>query len=279
MAAIMYESYYGVSSLGSDYLMHHGIKGQKWYHRRFQNEDGTLTAAGRIRYGVGEGIKKVGNAAKSVVGGVKKAYRTVDRGLAKLAIRRGDAGSLNKHASNLTEEELTEAYKRINTLQQIDNLKNQRQQNNFNRFTRGVSAIKTTVELGVAAGTGIKKFTKWISEKEEDAAKNSWKENKDANAKAMMSEIRKKMIQEGETDGAKIREALKKANDSFYSREVTKKDREFRRFTNELSTNLDDIWSDISGKKRRRKITRWSSNGVPGGNTPVKDIVDKYSWM
>lgn len=31
-------------------LYHHGIKGQKWGIRRFQNEDGTLTAAGKKRY-------------------------------------------------------------------------------------------------------------------------------------------------------------------------------------------------------------------------------------
>ena len=32
------------------FLAHHGIKGQKWGIRRFQNEDGTLTAAGQRRY-------------------------------------------------------------------------------------------------------------------------------------------------------------------------------------------------------------------------------------
>jgi len=32
-------------------LYHHGVKGQKWGVRRFQNPDGTLTAAGRKRYG------------------------------------------------------------------------------------------------------------------------------------------------------------------------------------------------------------------------------------
>ena len=32
------------------YLIHHGIKGQKWGIRRYQNLDGTLTAAGRERY-------------------------------------------------------------------------------------------------------------------------------------------------------------------------------------------------------------------------------------
>lgn len=34
----------------SDHLMHFGIKGQKWGIRRYQNSDGTLTAAGKERY-------------------------------------------------------------------------------------------------------------------------------------------------------------------------------------------------------------------------------------
>ena len=36
----------------SSYLEHHGIKGQKWGVRRFQNADGSLTPDGKKRYGV-----------------------------------------------------------------------------------------------------------------------------------------------------------------------------------------------------------------------------------
>ena len=38
------------SSTPNDFLAHHGIKGQKWGIRRYQNPDGTLTAEGRERY-------------------------------------------------------------------------------------------------------------------------------------------------------------------------------------------------------------------------------------
>lgn len=37
----------------TNYLVHHGIKGQRWGIRRFQNADGSLTSAGRSKYGVG----------------------------------------------------------------------------------------------------------------------------------------------------------------------------------------------------------------------------------
>ena len=33
-----------------DYLSHHGVLGQKWGIRRYQNEDGTLTESGKKHY-------------------------------------------------------------------------------------------------------------------------------------------------------------------------------------------------------------------------------------
>ena len=37
-------------SYNTTYMAHHGIFGQKWGRRRYQNKDGSLTPAGELRY-------------------------------------------------------------------------------------------------------------------------------------------------------------------------------------------------------------------------------------
>ena len=60
-----------------DHLAHYGLKGMHWGVRRFQNADGSLTAAGKKRYGSGESSgatkkkvdgKKIAKTAAKVTG-------------------------------------------------------------------------------------------------------------------------------------------------------------------------------------------------------------------
>ena len=60
-----------------EYLAHHGTKGQRWGVRRFQNPDGSLTAAGKLRY-------SAGNVGRSIS---KKVDIKSDAKLKKLQVK------------------------------------------------------------------------------------------------------------------------------------------------------------------------------------------------
>ena len=62
-----------------DYLEHHGILGQKWGVRRFQNPDGSLTEKGRRRYYQEEGRNYLNKYVD-----YKSEYEDTSEGKAKL---------------------------------------------------------------------------------------------------------------------------------------------------------------------------------------------------
>lgn len=73
-------------------IYHHGVKGQKWGVRRWQNEDGSLTEAGREHYGV-----KARNASDKAEG-----WRTVEKvtkAQTSLATGMGAAGTAAQTAA------------------------------------------------------------------------------------------------------------------------------------------------------------------------------------
>lgn len=61
------------------YLAHEGVKGMKWYHRLYQNKDGSLTPLGRVHYGVGEARKKAVSAVKNAPKAAKEAIKTAPK--------------------------------------------------------------------------------------------------------------------------------------------------------------------------------------------------------
>lgn len=81
-----------------DYLMHHGIKGQKWGVRRFQNPDGTRTALGKKR---------------------ERKNPEIDH---EKLIQSTSAEEVYKNRSKLSDKELRDRVNRIQTEQQLAQL-------------------------------------------------------------------------------------------------------------------------------------------------------------
>lgn len=108
------------------YMEHSGIKGMHWGIRRYQNPDGSLTPAGRSRYGVGP-ARKVKTTVGSVVKGLKRSTTNAVSRVKKIVatrrkksieklVRSGDVEKLAKKATKLSNSQLDEAIARANKI-------------------------------------------------------------------------------------------------------------------------------------------------------------------
>lgn len=90
--------------MNEEYLSHHGIKGQKWGIRRFQNANGSLTDLGRKRYNVGHAYPSYDEMQKTVKQkSMEKAYdKALNRDTTQLA-------NNVKNAANQTQNTLNSA--------------------------------------------------------------------------------------------------------------------------------------------------------------------------
>jgi hypothetical protein len=104
---------YGYSFMRESDIQHHGIKGQKWGVRRFQNEDGTWTAAGKARYGEGDGNGS-SSGARSIAGTARRALAKVYDANARYYEKRGNSAmaSMNKAAKDRQLEKASQADQR-----------------------------------------------------------------------------------------------------------------------------------------------------------------------
>lgn len=116
------------------YLAHHGVKGQKWGVRRYQNEDGSLTNAGARRYSSGSAIKATKSlnriekenaklATKSAISKIKaqKAYQKgKDKAYQKHMNEVNEADKAIKAGNQLTKKLVADAKKNGYTVNSID---------------------------------------------------------------------------------------------------------------------------------------------------------------
>ena len=81
-----------------NYLIHHGINGQKWGVRRYQNPDGSLTDEGRARYGQVK-REETKNYLKNVVKGTASRFagQSTGKKIAQILLL-GPVGTLEYNA-------------------------------------------------------------------------------------------------------------------------------------------------------------------------------------
>lgn len=152
--------YYVAGVPFGDELYHHGIKGQKWGIRRFQNEDGSLTEEGkRQRYTSKDARADLGFKEKGHLNSVQKHLTSMykaDVNAAKKAALRGDKAlakgkdptkhynrGMKFYMSSLSYKVMAKSYSSLST----------KEQKKINRGMNFVKAAGFYLARGLGVGT------------------------------------------------------------------------------------------------------------------------------
>lgn len=124
-------------------LRHHGIKGQKWGIRRFQNKDGSLTPAGAKRYSADD--------YKSALDKVNKADKTLKD--VKKMRNEAEAKTYEKKIkydlSKMSDKDLQQAVNRLNMEERYTQVMAQR-----HRLEQGEDKVNKILNVAGSALTG-----------------------------------------------------------------------------------------------------------------------------
>lgn len=159
-----------------DYLAHHGVKGQRWGVRRYQNADGSLTEAGKKKYNsyyTRESkalTKREGQNLKNLVeyDKYRKQYEKKsekygeDSAVTKKVKKKMDSAlnSYNAHKPLIdTELKAIKSYKLSDFMKEENNVKRAQAQNIVNSIITGATAtgiqLAITGNIPYAVGSGI----------------------------------------------------------------------------------------------------------------------------
>lgn len=150
-----------VRRLPSSELYHHGIKGQKWGVRRYQNADRTLTTAGKARYSKGNG----GNTTREISPETKKKLKIAAAAIAGLTLVGASAYLGYRYGmkvprakkpkidlSNKTDKELQQMIKRMKLEKQVKEMSKEPKKKSKIRIDDTLTKVANATLLTTASG-------------------------------------------------------------------------------------------------------------------------------
>jgi DNA-nicking Smr family endonuclease len=127
----------------SNNLQHHGIKGQKWGVRRYQNKDGSLTSAGKKRYLSGDyesALRRV-KKADDTLNDIRKTRQEPKKAAYEAEVRR--------KVSSMSDKELQQAVNRLNMEERYTQVMTQR-----GKLEKGKSKVDQILDVAGSTLTG-----------------------------------------------------------------------------------------------------------------------------
>lgn len=128
-------------------LTHHGILGMKWGHRRYQNKDGSLTAAGKKRYGDDDETVD------------KKAYEESKQ----KALKSGSAADVLKYQGDLTEKEMRDAISRIRWEQDMAGLAKKDAEAGQRKVDEVLNKVNKGIEIATTTAKAYNMFANVVN--------------------------------------------------------------------------------------------------------------------
>lgn len=258
-------------------LYHFGIKGMHWYQRRYQNEDGSYTAAGRARYGIGKAAKAVATAP---VRGVKAVGRAVKKKIRSKWVDylTRDLQAYDKNVMKLSESEkewAKEKFKRKNEVADLTQEQNRIARKNSEHLSGMLDSGKKIADVisSVAIGrtlsdlaqerTGFEPIDEKYWKKQQAKAEFEQKQVQVAEERAKAT----RQLSYNKRQALEYGEILSKEADDIYAKEIkdgvsdtqARKDAalhfttNFRDFCDYLGIEPSDVYESDKKKDKKKK--------------------------